>query len=47
MLKGIVKTCILAVCFSLASGAATAQEVIHALTGTVAFVDTSAVTITI
>lgn len=47
MLKGIVKTCILAGCFSLASGAATAQEVIHALTGTVAFVDTSAVTITI
>jgi hypothetical protein len=47
MLKGILKACFFVGCFSLASGVATAQEVIHALTGTVASVDTSAMTITI
>jgi hypothetical protein len=47
MLKGILKACILVGCFSVASRVATAQEVIHALTGTVAYVDSSAMTITV
>jgi hypothetical protein len=47
MMKGEFKTCILAACFLLVSVAATAQEVVHALTGTVTSIDASAKTITI
>jgi Cu/Ag efflux protein CusF len=47
MLKGKLKTCILAACFLFVSVAAIAQEVVHALTGTVTFIDASAKTITI
>ena len=47
MLKGKLKTCILAACFLFVSIAASAQEVVHALTGTVTSIDASAKTITI
>jgi hypothetical protein len=47
MLKGILKLSILAGCFSLASVAATAQEVVHALTGSVVSIDSSAMAITV
>jgi uncharacterized protein YigE (DUF2233 family) len=47
MLKGKLKTCILAACLLFVSVAATAQEVVHALTGTVASIDAVAKTITV
>jgi hypothetical protein len=47
MQKWILRTCILAGCFSFASLSATAQEVVHALTGTVSSVDPGAKTITV
>jgi len=47
MMKEILKTCLLAACFLLVSDAATAQEVVHALTGTVTSIDASAKTITV
>jgi len=47
MMKEILKTCLLAACFLLVSDAATAQEVVHALSGTVTSIDTSAKTITV
>jgi hypothetical protein len=47
MLKGKVQTSILAACCLFVSVAATAQEVVHALTGTVTSIDTSAKTITV
>jgi hypothetical protein len=47
MLKGKLKTCIFAACFLLVSVAATAQEVVNALTGTVASIDAVAKTITV
>jgi hypothetical protein len=47
MSKEIVKLCFLAGCLSLASVAAPAQEVVHALTGTVVSIDASAKTITV
>jgi hypothetical protein len=47
MLKGFVKTCLLAGSFSLTTFAATAQEVVHALAGTVTSIDPPAKTIQI
>jgi hypothetical protein len=47
MMKEILKTCLLAACFLLVSDAATAQEVVHALSGTVTSIDSSAKTITV
>jgi len=47
MLKGKFKPCILAACILFVSVAATAQEVVHALTGTVTSIDAAAKTIAI
>jgi len=47
MLKGKFKPCILAACILFVSVAATAQEVVHALTGTVTSIDAAAKTITV
>jgi len=47
MLNGKVRAGILAVCFLLISVAATAQEVVHALTGTVTSINASAKAISI
>jgi hypothetical protein len=47
MLRGLLRITILAGCFSFASLAATAQEVVNALIGTVRYIDTAAKTITI
>jgi hypothetical protein len=47
MVRGVLKVCILTGCFSLAPVAATAQEVVHALTGTVVSIDAAAKTITV
>ena len=47
MMKGLLKFSILVGCFSLASFAATAQEVVHALIGTVSSVNPTAQTITV
>jgi len=47
MSRGILRTCFLTGCFLLASFAATAQEVIHALVGTVDSINSSAKTIAI
>jgi len=47
MSRGIVKTCILAGCLFFACVAATAQEVVHALTGTVSSIDAAGKTITV
>jgi hypothetical protein len=46
MLRWVLRTCFLGGCISLASLAATAQEVVHALAGTVTSIDTVAKTIT-
>jgi hypothetical protein len=40
MLRGVVKTCAIAGCFSFAMAGARAQEVIHAFAGTLSAVDT-------
>jgi hypothetical protein len=45
MLNGMLKTFIFVACLELSSIAGTAQEVVHALTGTVSSIDTSAKTI--
>jgi hypothetical protein len=47
MSRGILRTCFLTGCFLLASFAATAQDVIHALIGTISSVDSSAKTIAV
>jgi hypothetical protein len=47
MLRWVLRTCFLVGCISLASLAATAQEVVHALAGTVTSIDAVAKTITI
>ena len=47
MVRGVLKVCILTGCFSLAPVAATAQEVVHALTGTVTSINASAKAISI
>jgi hypothetical protein len=47
MLNGLLRVGVLAGCASLVCAAAPAQEIVHALTGTVRFVDTSAKTITV
>jgi hypothetical protein len=47
MLKTFFRISMLVGCFSLASRAATAQEIVHALTGTVSSIDADAKTITI
>jgi hypothetical protein len=47
MLRLFLRTCILVGCFSLVSLAATAQEVVHALSGTITSIDASAKTITV
>jgi hypothetical protein len=47
MLKTFFRISILVGCFSLASRAATAQEIVHALTGTVSSIDAAAKTITV
>jgi hypothetical protein len=45
MMKGNLKACILAACFVFVSLSATAQEVVHALTGSVVSIEASAKTI--
>jgi hypothetical protein len=47
MLRLVLRTSVLAGCFSLVSLAAAAQEVVHALSGTIASIDASAKTITV
>ena len=47
MSRGILRTCFLTGCFLLASFAATAQDVIHALIGTIGSIDSSAKTIAV
>jgi hypothetical protein len=47
MLKGKLKACILAASFLLVSVAATSQEVVHSLTGTLTSIDAPAKTITV
>lgn len=47
MLKMLVRIPLLVGCLSLASLAATAQEIVHALTGTVSAIDADAKTITV
>jgi hypothetical protein len=47
MLKALFRISMLVACFSLASHAATAQEIVHALTGTVSSIDADAKTITV
>jgi hypothetical protein len=47
MLRWFLRTCILVGCFSLVSLAATAQEVVHALAGTVSSINATAKTITV
>ena len=47
MLNGLVRVSILVGCLSLSSVAATAQEVVHALTGTVSNIDPTSKTITV
>ena len=47
MRRGCGAMCFLAVCFALATGSATAQEVVHALCGTVRSINSSAKTITV
>lgn len=47
MQRWILRTCILAGCFSLASLSATAQEVVHALVGTVISISPAAKTVTV
>ncbi len=47
MLGGYFKLCLIVGCFSLATLSATAQEVVHALCGTVRSIDSSAKTITV
>ncbi len=47
MVKGKLRTRLLAICFLLVCVAATAQEVVHALTGTVTSVNATAKTITV
>jgi len=47
MLRGFLRVSILVGCFSVASLAATAQEVVHALTGTVNSINLTAKTITV
>lgn len=45
MLKGFFRGCLIAGCFSLATFVANAQEVVHALTGTVIAINSAAKTI--
>ena len=47
MLKGKLEVCILAACFFFVAVAATAQEVVHALTGTVVSINAPNKTITV
>jgi uncharacterized protein YigE (DUF2233 family) len=47
MLRLVLSSCIVVGCLSLTAAVATAQEVIHALTGTVSSIDPAAKTITV